>query len=284
MGKTVAVLNMKGGVGKTTISAHVMRVLYQRKQKKVLLVDLDPQFNLTQCVLKRSRYEKLKRDGKTIYLAMEPPSEVGLFDVAAGNHPPPQVTDLALQLRWMTATAAHLHLVPGDFSLVKYSLIKETDKLGSVRTRFLQFMSMARDEYDLVVLDCNPSSSFLTTCALEACSHLIVPVRPDRYSVLGLELVADLVDLLPTVQPKPARSVILNAIPTANYDRTVEDELRAHGTYGPEVLAGRIRISSLLRADNKYTGFATDRPVANRIRLTRELNAIVDELAGRIGI
>jgi chromosome partitioning protein len=58
-GQVVAVLNMKGGVGKTTISAHLMRVLYHNFAKRVLLVDLDPQFNLTQCLVSRADYDTL---------------------------------------------------------------------------------------------------------------------------------------------------------------------------------------------------------------------------------
>jgi chromosome partitioning protein len=61
---------MKGGVGKTTISAHVMRVLYHANGKKVPLVDLDPQFNLTQCLRSRAEYDAegckqdcIRRDG-----------------------------------------------------------------------------------------------------------------------------------------------------------------------------------------------------------------------------
>jgi CO dehydrogenase nickel-insertion accessory protein CooC1 len=50
-GQVIAVLNMKGGVGKTTVSPHVMRVLYHNMQRKILLVDLDPQFYLTQCLM-----------------------------------------------------------------------------------------------------------------------------------------------------------------------------------------------------------------------------------------
>jgi AAA domain len=60
-GKVVAILNMKGGVGKTTVSAHVMRVFYHQLSKKVLLLDLDPQFNLTQCLMRRAEYDKVKR-------------------------------------------------------------------------------------------------------------------------------------------------------------------------------------------------------------------------------
>jgi cellulose biosynthesis protein BcsQ len=76
----VAVLNMKGGVGKTTLSANIFRVLFERRRETTLLLDLDPQFNLTQALFTRSAYDNLKKDGKTILPVMEPPSSVGLFD------------------------------------------------------------------------------------------------------------------------------------------------------------------------------------------------------------
>jgi chromosome partitioning protein len=66
----VAVLNMKGGVGKTTISAHVFRLMYKKLQAGTLILDLDPQFNLSQALFTRKRYEKLKEEGKTIFSAM----------------------------------------------------------------------------------------------------------------------------------------------------------------------------------------------------------------------
>src|ERR1700681_4114532 len=98
-GQVVSILNMKGGVGKTTISAHVMRVLYRRRQKKVLLIDLDPQFNLTQALVTRAHYDNLKSQNKTIFTAMEPPPSVSLFDVAVTTLPPPPPTDISIRLR-----------------------------------------------------------------------------------------------------------------------------------------------------------------------------------------
>lgn len=143
-GQVVSVLNMKGGVGKTTIAAHIMRVLYLHLSKKVLLIDLDPQFNLTQCVMLPLAYEKLKAQSKTIFAAMEPPSSVGLFDVATTTHAPPKPSDLAMVLKSTRNLQAYLHLIPGDFDLVKYSLIADHDKLAAVQQRFLRFVSLAR--------------------------------------------------------------------------------------------------------------------------------------------
>lgn len=133
------------------------------------------------------------------------------------------------------------------------------------------------------MIDCNPSSSFITMCALHACHYLLVPVRPDRYSVLGLELVADLLEGIPTIYPKPAITVLLNGIPRQGYDSSIENELRAHETFGPLVLQKRLRVSSLLSANPSYTGFATDKPVSYRNLLRTEISEIVDELADRWG-
>lgn len=280
-GKVVTVLNMKGGVGKTTVSAHVMRVLYNQLRKKVLLIDLDSQFNLSQCLLPRNKYEDLKDQGSTIFSAMEPPSDVGLFDVATTDKPPPPTSELMKRFWQFQDGSAYLDLIPGSFELVKYSLIGDQHKLAAVQKRFLQFISQARSEYDLVVIDCNPSSSFITICALHACTYLLVPVRPDRYSVLGLELVVDLLDMLPTIHPKPEITILLNAIPRQNYDKSTENELRGHRRFGPKVLVNILRHSKLLEASSNYTGFATDKPVSYKNLLKTEIRSIVDELATR---
>jgi chromosome partitioning protein len=280
-GQVVSVLNMKGGVGKTTISAHVMRVLYHHLGKKVLLLDLDPQFNLTQCLITRVEYEALKKKHKTIFTAMEPPSNIGLFDVATTHHHPPAPSTMIERLRHFKDGSAYLDLVSGNFELVKYSLIDDHHKLSAVQQRFLHFVSLARKEYDLIVIDCNPSSSFITLCALHACSRLLVPVKPDRYSMLGLELVADFLDRIPTIHPKPEITILLNGIPTQGYDPTTENELRAHKTFGTLVLSNKLRQSKLLLASSDYTGFATDKPVPYKDLLRTEIRAIVTELAKR---
>jgi chromosome partitioning protein len=283
-GIVISVLNMKGGVGKTTISAHVMRVLYHMRSKKVLLVDLDPQFNLSQCLLTRANYDKLKKEGKTVFMAMEPLPNIGIFDVATTMNPPPQPSTIAYRLRQFRDLSAYLDILLGDFDRVKYSLIDDRLKLDKAQQRFLHFISLARTEYDVVVIDCNPSSSFITLCALRACSKLLVPVRPDLYSVLGLELVSDFLDRIPTINPKPEIAILLNGIPTHGYDRRTEAELRGHNTFGPLVLTNRLRQSQLLGASSGYTGFATDKPVPYRNLLRTEIGAIVAELAQRWGL
>ena len=279
----VAVLNMKGGVGKTTISAHVMRVLYHRHRIKTLLIDLDPQFNLSQALLSRAIYDKLKDSNHTISSVMEPPPSIGLHDIRTSDGPPPKAADIIRQLRHIGTSPTTLDLLPGDFRLVKYSMIDNRLKLNLVQKRFLRFIGESRKDYGLICIDCNPSSSFITSCALHACTHLLVPIRPDRYSVLGFEILYDFVNEIPTINPKPEILALLNGIPRRNYDPAVEDELRAHTTFGRKVLASPLYQSGLLEAKTGYTGFATDRLVPWRNLLKKEISAVVDELALRLG-
>ena len=159
----VAVLNMKGGVGKTTISAHVFRELFSRKQVGTLLIDLDPQFNLTQTLFKRPAYDKLKKQGKTILSVMEAPADLGLFDVKGTTEPPPKAVDVGHTLYHFrnAAPPKELTIIPGDFGLVKYSLMDDNSQLKLVRKRFLKFIEESKERYGVIVLDCNPSSSFL---------------------------------------------------------------------------------------------------------------------------
>jgi chromosome partitioning protein len=280
----VSILNMKGGVGKTTISAHVFRLLYLRLQKSTLLVDFDPQFNLTQTIMSQIEYEKHKSKSRTILSVMEPPSNKSLFTINTKPGPPPNEIDIAVRLKHITDTEINLSLIPGDFGLVKYSLLEDTRTLAPIRQRFLEFIAASRKSRELICIDCNPSSSFMTNCAVLASTHILVPVRPDRYSMLGLELLDTFLDSIPNLLTKPKLIVILNGLPSSNYDATVENLLRSHPKFGPLTMVNTLGISKLLEASPGYTGFATDKKVANRTRLTQRIAGIVDELGDKLGV
>ena len=284
----VAVLNMKGGVGKTTLSANVFRVLFEDKKVGTLLLDLDPQFNLTQTLFTREAYDKLKANGKTISAVMEPPSDLGLFSVKTTAEPPPEPARLVQNKFYFPGAQppVRLDIVPGDFKLSKYSLMDDNKKLGSVRERFMKFVDKAKETYRVVVIDCNPSSSFLTLCALQACTHVLVPVRPDRYSVLGLELLSEFIEGVPTISPKPHLVVAMNGMPRTPKRETaaIEAQLRAHHQFGSRTLANVLRVSSHLVAKTDYTGFATDRKGHWARALQTEVSLFADELSKKIGL
>lgn len=280
----VAILNMKGGVGKTTISAHVMRVLYRELGKHVLLIDFDPQFNLTQTVVPQAQYERLKLDKRTVLSLMEPAPETSLFKVTANLPPPPAVAEVSILLKRVNDNSATLRLVPGDFGLVKYSLIDSPQVLAPVKARFKKFVENARSECDLVCIDCNPSSSFMTLCALEVATHLLIPVRPDRFSILGLELLDAFVADLPVLTQKPKQIILLNGVATSNDDPAVENLLRSHPKFGSQTLSTPLFNSKLLAASPTYTGFATDKPVPYRLAVNANITQLAREIGREIGL
>jgi len=277
----VSVLNMKGGVGKTTVAAHIFRVLYHRHEISTLLVDLDPQFNLTQCVVSKKKYETIEKTSHTIMSAFEPQPSKSFFEIKTTTHAPPSPSTCALNLR--STSTVRLDLLPGHFDLIKYSLIDDHEQLKAALSYFKRFIAKARDEYGLIVIDCNPSSSFITRCALEVSTHVVSPVRCDKYSVLGVELVDKLLDHLP-LEEKPTQLALINGVKRNAAPDTVENALRKHKVFGQNVLVARVPNSSLLRADETYTGFATDRPVPWRDLLRAEIGEITDELTDRLGL
>ncbi|WP_082248848.1 ParA family protein [Burkholderia pseudomallei] len=280
----VATINMKGGVGKTTITAHVLRLLYYRLQKRVLLIDLDPQFNLTQTILPETNYERVKVQQKTILSVLEPKADPSLYTISSTPAPAPNVEDIAVLMKFTNKTENRLDLIPGDFGLVKYTLMNDEKSLIPIRQRLLSFIEQCREKYDLICIDCNPSSSFLTQCGIFAASHLLVPVRPDRYSILGLELLDQFVENMASLPKKPEKIIILNGIPTKNYDPSVENTLRSSPKFGTKTLSNFLTITKLLEASPSYTGFATDRRVAHRAKLTKRIEAVVDELGQVLGL
>jgi chromosome partitioning protein len=284
----VAVLNMKGGVGKTTVAANVFREMYRRipAPGKTLLIDFDAQHNLTQQVVTRKKHEEFEKGKCTLWHLFEPTDPPNLFEVSESKRTDiGKYQDFTYQLK--TTTANHeLLLLPGDFRIALLNLREKPETLDMPRKRFQDFMRKAREDCALVVLDCNPSSSFLTRSAIEAATHLLVPVRPDRYSILGLDLLNQYIDYLPLVQP-PELMVIMNA--TKDHGSSVEAELRRHPKFGPNVLTTRIPETSVLVARADYTGFGVDRTAAGTNRsvsyskITRRvLSAAADEIGRRL--
>ncbi|MCK1283441.1 ParA family protein [Bradyrhizobium sp. 44] len=284
----VAVLNMKGGVGKTTLSANIFRVLFERRQVRTLLLDLDPQFNLTQALFTRSSYDELKKHNRTILPVMEPASTVGLFDVATSTIPAPSAASLTVSLRhFVKYPNIKLDVIPGDFGLVKYSLMNDSKKLDKVRDRFLRFIEAEKENYGIICIDCNPSSSFLTLCALHACTHILAPVRPDRFSMLGLEILSQFVESLPSIATKPQLFAVLNGVRRGGKDSVataVEAELRAHPTFASRTLINVVPETGVLKAKTDYTGFATDKKGGWSKTVRAEVSLVADELAKKLGL
>lgn len=158
MGRIIAVLNQKGGVGKTTTAINVGAYL-AKQGKKVLLVDLDPQGNATSGLgidkntLKHSTYSLLLEADK--FNNVRHTTNVVNMDILPTN------SDLS---------GAEVQLASAD---------KREQKLHSVLQGHAQ-------EYDILLIDCPPSLGLLTVNALTAANDVLVPVQTEYYAMEGL--------------------------------------------------------------------------------------------------
>lgn len=280
----LAVLNMKGGVGKTTISAHMPREILTQKKKSVLLVDLDPQYNLTQQLLEPDQYDKAVGEGRSSLRLFEPAPVSDFFDVNVTSDEPPAAKAVSVSLRYLTAQPdITISIVPGTFELTKYSFISDQTKLGHAREYFKRAISKARSEFDLVVLDMNPSSSFLTFCGLSVATDILSPVRPDKFSVLGLELVKKLIDH-PAVGGKPALHIVMNGVKRTQGLTQTEQDIRSAPFFKDRLLSNRVYQSGVLTARSDFTGFIQERKVARKNEVSADLRKVALELSGKIGL
>jgi chromosome partitioning protein len=275
---------MKGGVGKTTIAANVFRELFRTHRKNTLLIDFDPQYNLSQLLLTRVEYEKVREQRKTLWHVLSPEEAPSIFNISQNDlmRPGPVGTYVRRMKSLHQPELTTLDLLPGDFRTASINLMTEPAALRMRRQRFLELIRESRAAYDLVVLDCNPSSSFMTRAAIEAATHLLIPVRADRYSILGLEMITQYVQGLPGLERPPESLVVVNDLPTAGGQDEVISQLRSDPEYGPRTLAAVVRHSKVLEAKADYAGFAVDRGVPWSYTVRQRLRTVADEIALRV--
>jgi len=180
MAVAVSLINMKGGVGKTTLAAQLAHAADRRKLR-TLAIDLDPQSNLSQALLSPEKYVKMLKQKPTVAALFEqylPPSDF------SSSPKPVDVQDVILKKAgyWSSTT---LDLIPSRLELA-HTLKNPTGK----ERRLARALSKVADEYDLILIDCAPTESILTEAAYHASRYVLVPVKPEFLATIGLPLLA----------------------------------------------------------------------------------------------
>ncbi|WIV60922.1 ParA family protein [Amycolatopsis nalaikhensis] len=192
--RVVAVMNYKGGVGKTTLTANLGAVAASRGLR-VLLLDLDPQTNLTFSFFSIDDWHlKLKDNNRTIkqwYESELPGRDTSLADLVVT---PERVNQV------LSGTGGRLDLISSHLGLIDIDL-ELAARLGGATTldgskrKFLDLHSCLRNalrdnhfaEYDLVLIDCAPNFGIVTKTAIVASEQILVPAKADYLSTLGLD-------------------------------------------------------------------------------------------------
>ena len=204
MGKIIAIANQKGGVGKTTTAINLAASLAVL-EKKVLIIDADPQANTTSGL----NFSPDNDEKRTLYEVM-----IGTIDVR----------DTLIQTE-----IANLHMIPSHINLVGAEIeMLEDESRESVLKNALDRI---KNEYDYIVIDCSPSLGLITVNCLTAADSVIIPVQPEFFALEGL---GKLLQTIRLVQGKPNPSLTIEGFVVTMFDgRTkvhnqVLGELREH--------------------------------------------------------
>jgi chromosome partitioning protein len=200
----VSVINYKGGVGKTTLTANIGAELAARGNQ-VLLIDLDPQASLTFSFYRADVWEKELADEHTLLqwfgsvLELGTPRPLGSFVLT-----PPQVNKVIADggsSGRLDLLASHLGLIEVDLDFA-YALGGSRFQHGSPSyLRIARSLANALSDdyfnkYDVVLIDCAPNFTMVTRTGIVASDYLLVPAKPDYLSTLGIDYLRRKIDEL----------------------------------------------------------------------------------------
>jgi chromosome partitioning protein len=188
--KIISLINYKGGVGKTTLTANIGAQL-AKSGKRVLLVDLDPQASLTFSFVSQDEWKEKYTDNKTIknwYDAfIDKDSETTIDDLIIV----PQKAQSRIKGGTLSLICSHLDLINVDLELAT-RLVGGTER--DLRNNFLRVHARLRaglqslkDQFDIVLIDCPPNFNIVTKTAIVASDGIIVPTKADYLSTIGFD-------------------------------------------------------------------------------------------------
>ena len=257
----ISVINMKGGVGKTTIAALLARYASRRLGLNVLAVDLDPQANLSQAFM---------RDGYKRFLRDQAPSIVEIF---SGHQPPtsksaaPSTLDISdIVVSNTPLGGPRLRVIPSRFDFADNLM----SSIGADQRVLAKVIANNFQDADIVIIDCAPTESIFTRVAYHASRYVLVPVRPEFFATIGFPLLNDSLDAFRSSNRGHAIDVVGIVINESSYysgygggperRRSIEEIEKQAKENGWFIFKEKIRFSrgypKMMRGDFKHAGYA----------------------------
>ncbi|KJE36378.1 cobyrinic acid a,c-diamide synthase [Thalassospira sp. HJ] len=190
--KVVSVINYKGGVGKTSLTANLAAELAFRG-KRILVMDLDAQASLTFSFIKPDEWQNSFASSKTIktwFDESDGGAQISLKDLC---HKPERVNSALPHDSTLDIIPSHLGLINVDLELATRlggaNLSQSKKNFISVHRMLADGLDDIRATglYDIVLIDCPPNFNIVTKTAIIASDYILVPTRPDELSTLGID-------------------------------------------------------------------------------------------------
>jgi chromosome partitioning protein len=282
MAVCISLINMKGGVGKTTLATQIAWYATMQLDKKVLLIDLDPQANASQSIMTPQVYvDYLDDENITVHDIFEQFTPTG---TASGS---PKALDplKAIHRRIEYNDGSLLHIVPSRLEL-SWTLRNPTGK----ETLLPRFVAKVESNYDLIIIDCSPTDSILTDAAYFCSRYILVPIRAEFLASIGFPL---LNRSIKAFQARHEDKVIeVCGLVFNDFDRG--NEKREHKLARNDVQAKANQLgwyifkNDIPHSDSYYRaardGMPIDRTKGTHDKVKGEFAAFADEFFSRIGL
>lgn len=186
--KVISFVNMKGGVGKTTLAVNVADFLACRNSKSILLIDVDPQFNATQCLLKGNEYiSYIDNNGSTIIDVFNYTKAASVSVVSGLGKKKSKSYDKIVPY----TTNRKFDIIPSKLDLFRFEMAPGQGTENRLRN-YLNHIK-EKEAYDICIIDCPPTPSVWMTSALLASDYYLIPSKPDPISMTGLDLLEGII-------------------------------------------------------------------------------------------
>jgi len=188
MAVVTSIINLKGGVGKTTLTLALAHYLAGEHAKRVLVIDLDPQTNATIALVTERRWRERDQSGQTLYQLFKDQLD-GTRNFSAGE-------SILTRVSNVSGGIPGLDLLPSSIRLHriqdKITKIADLDTFRSPTTYALrEALRDVMPHYDHVLIDCPPNLGIITLNGIAISRYFLIPVVPDILSTLGVPLVLD---------------------------------------------------------------------------------------------